>query len=75
MTFDFYIRGDNESKGIIQKNCMIFISTIHDKYQKNFAQRPFWGFLSSEIHRILFYPFFVSKGRRIYVERYIPGNT
>ena len=43
MTFDFYIRGDNVSKGIIQKNCMIFISTIHDKYQKNTVHKDLFG--------------------------------
>ena len=56
MTFDFYIRGDNVSKGIIQKNCMIFISTIHDKYQKKLCTKTFLGFL---IIRNTSYPFFI----------------
>ena len=47
MTFDFYVRGDNVSKGISQKNCMISISTVHDKYQKTVHKDLFVFFLSS----------------------------
>ena len=45
MTFDFCVHVDNMSWCIIQKNCMISIFTIHDKYQKS-RQRSFVFFLS-----------------------------